>query len=97
MTIGLFGTTDGDLTPVLHVTEPAYLKRLRLEMEDFTSQLQERFQECALERIDSGKMRVARRKWFFGKKDLTRLRDRCRQILRDLEGALTSYALLVQQ
>lgn len=83
----------GDRIPTqLAVSEPPYLKHVRVEFECFKEELKELASACS---VDQGaKKKASKRRWLRAKGQRIRLRDRCVQLKGELESI---YRLVVDQ
>jgi hypothetical protein len=91
-----FSDARAERTFLLHVPEPPYLRRLRLELQHLSCHLEGRVQECIQITSQTGKFKVRRKRWLMEKSEIKHLRDKCAQLTHDLEAAMIPYILLVQ-
>jgi hypothetical protein len=77
------------------ISEPPYLRNLRLDFESFVQKLNDLARDCTTQ--NGRHMKAMKLKWFRRKAEVIALRDRCRALARQLEFAVSTFQLSVLQ
>ncbi|KAH7324300.1 hypothetical protein B0I35DRAFT_475555 [Stachybotrys elegans] len=95
--IGAFSNADLANGSLPDVPIPPYIKMIWQDMVDLMHQLEEHLVGYGEGQKLSTTKRIRQMKWLQTPKDTKRLQERCAKITRELEGAMTIYALSVQK